>query len=439
MLLKKKLTLNKLITYVQSIPEVKCDSNNVPKIVIAQNNQNQSHGSQQLNQLTQSIKQPQSLQPTEQHKMKFKESKNINDLPCLLKKLFDPFIKNFVRYGSRNEGGISLYFSLLALLIDGFYEMDESKQDRYIAKFREKLVSYAISCNYNYLKWSQQSIVDSICKFKNNKIVLKIIADCFCLNVFLLNIVNDKIFVISNVDYYDMFRSCIFLVLDENVYEPLFFNKKGILEYDCDPLKKLINVDRGKLLLVDISFGKGGFKNFEIKFDEITIANEESNAINIDSNNDNSCNHINEMENDNISNVKNDDNDVNNNNDKKDDSDSTIVNNSDNNTNDSNNTNINDNQTNDNHNDENHDKNNEYDSSDDEDKLENGFAEISPTDSDVNVFRERKKIISSKMKLDEIQKIAESYGISLFKLNSSKTKNKKKTKNELIEEIENID
>jgi hypothetical protein len=104
---------------------------------------------------------------------------------------------------------------------------------------------------YDTLGWIKKEIMNSLIKFKINKIVVKIVADYFNINIFLLNIIEDKIYVASDNLFFDMFRPSIFLAFNNDTFEPLIYSDSNLLDYNSGPIKKLITVDKNFISLID--------------------------------------------------------------------------------------------------------------------------------------------------------------------------------------------
>jgi hypothetical protein len=209
--------------------------------------------------------------------LKFGESKNINDFPKKLKSIFDPYIKDFIRYGSKksldqnSESNLSLYFSILKLLIPDFAKFTSKDQLNYIFKLRDKMTiyistSYMLQENeYDKFGWIKKDMTTSLIQFKTNILIMKLIADYFSLNIFILNIIEDKIYYISDNDSFDLFRGNIFLVCNGDIFEPLIYNDKPILDYTDSVVNKLINVDANLLIFMNPSLKNQDNIKFDIK------------------------------------------------------------------------------------------------------------------------------------------------------------------------------
>jgi len=259
MLSKKRVTLPKLLSYVLSLTTDTIVDNNVLESVF--NNQTKSNDEFKFNCL------------------KFGESKNINDFPEKLKTIFDPFIKDFRRHGSKinfdNDVNLSLYYSISACIIKDFKTLSSADQLIYINKLREKIIVFLTieetfkKYDYEKLGWVKKDIINSFVQYKTNKLVLKVIADYLNINIFILNIIEDKIYIVSENDSYDMFRPNIFVAFNEDIFEPLLYLDNTILDHSTPPVKKLITVDRNLLLIMNTNMTNDTQINFNLKLSNL--------------------------------------------------------------------------------------------------------------------------------------------------------------------------
>lgn len=254
MLSQKRVELTKLISYVLSFAEQTTNSEELETIFPDQIKSNDEYVFN-------------TLEPG--------DSRNINDLSAKIKKIMDPYIKEIIRYGINNKfnnNDLSLYASILFQLVDCYKNLSPQKQHEYILKLRDKLIIYVSNPTtikfHGYkdeLGWVKKDIVDSFVKLKTNKITLKVLADYFNINIFLFNVVDDKIYVVSGNDSYDMFRKSILLTLNGTVFEPLVYSGKGLLDNNTGPIKKMITVDRKILILLDTNLKEQLPPTFVIK------------------------------------------------------------------------------------------------------------------------------------------------------------------------------
>jgi len=391
MLSKTRVTLPKLISYINSFTITESNKIINKKITIFP------------------------LQIKSNDNFKFKcldtnKSQNINDFPEKLKLIFDPFIKDIIRFGSNknydNDNNLSLYFSILFLLINDFDKLPDKDQQNAIIKLRDKLIIFiSIHDNlknqhYNEFGWSKKDIIDTLIKFETNKLIIKILADYFNINIFILNIVEDKIYVVSENNFYDMFRPNILISVNYEIFEPLIYSNSKLIEYNSGLIKKLITVDKNNLILINFSLKNQQIIKFEISLSNIQKYNKNNIKTDlIETKLEPDVNNIELIKTENVTKLQ------------------PVLS---------------------------------------EIEIENDYEEILQSDANVyikdiekpkkNILCEKSSLsqlnfkISPKMKLDELQHIATKLNIVLKKENNNKSNksNKSKTKTELINEINSI-
>ena len=259
MLAQKRVDLTKLISYVLSFAEKTVDAAVLESIFPDQVKSNDEFTFNSLD---------------------CGETSTISNFPSKLRMIMDPYLKETVRHGIvkkfDNESNLSLYFSMLFQLIPNYSKLSQKDQYEYIVKLRDKLIIYVSNNDtikfHRYkeeLGWVKKDIVDSLIKFKTNKIILKLMADYFYINIFLFNVVEDKIYVVSDNNSYDMFRRSIMLVINEATFEPLVYSSTPVLEYISGPIKKMVTVDKKLLIILDTNLKDTVPAHFTIRLSDI--------------------------------------------------------------------------------------------------------------------------------------------------------------------------
>ena len=198
------------------------------------------------------------------------QSQSIGDFPESLKEIFDPYIKNMYRHGSimylkDPSVNLSLFSSVLTCLLDGFRKLPQEEKEIYIKNMRDKLCIDLNTTNlftefeYKTFNWKVKDLKEYLKLYKNNRMVIRFLADYYKLNIFLLNITEDKIYAIYREENYNMYKPAILLSFFSDTFEPITYHDTYLWNYDTDPLRKLINVDRQKINLFDVDFS--GNKN----------------------------------------------------------------------------------------------------------------------------------------------------------------------------------
>lgn len=222
--------------------------------------------------------------------LEYGETSAATDLPHKLKTYFDPFVKDFIRHGSKktytSEENMTFYYCIMRSLIPKFDDFDESTQASYIKTLKEKLIAYVSNTeifkmnNYEKMQWNKKSVTTSLLHYKVTKLILKLITDYFNINIFILNIVEDKLYVVSNNDHFDMFRYNIFLTLNNDTFESMTYFNESLLSFNNEIAKKIITVHKHLLILYNTDLNTNGDEKhvteFVIKLDTYDIVVKEN-------------------------------------------------------------------------------------------------------------------------------------------------------------------
>ena len=205
-----------------------------------------------------------------------KEKKVILDFPDKIKQLFDPFLKNIHRCGSIDkfkgqEQNVSLFYSILFCLINDFTNLSLEQQEKQILLLRKKLHNkdFFLDNNYESLGWKKKDLFESLNEFKNNKMILRSLADYFNINIFLLNIGDERIYAIYPEDLFNMFKMNIFLCVHDDHFESLIYENNKQWKYNFDVFKKLITIDKEKINVLDVNLSNPQEKIFKIGMENL--------------------------------------------------------------------------------------------------------------------------------------------------------------------------
>jgi len=97
--------------------------------------------------------------------------------------------------------------------------------------------------DYTSINWIKKELINYIKEYENNIVILRFLADYLHINIFLLNINEDKIHAIYPEEKFNIFKYTIFLSYYDKVFEPITYKNIMLFNHDLDPIKKLINVD----------------------------------------------------------------------------------------------------------------------------------------------------------------------------------------------------
>lgn len=397
---KKKITLNYLIKYVLDLKKNEIDDTEDENMYALSTVKNE-------------------LNDTAFNTLKYGETKSAGDFSKNIKKIFNPYISDMNRIGvivtKGKDQNISLIYSILYCIQDNFVELSCSEKITCVEELNKYLEDELYSDNlfkkFNYRKlgWKKNELTSAIRDYKNNVMILQYISQLLCINIFLLNINDDKIYSIYPEEQYNVFKPSIMLTFFDGKFEPMIYKNNKIWKYCYDPLKKLINIDKNSISILNIDFSKDPVnKVFQIGIDDLSQYLNDNNTNNNDNNDDKSNDKNNDKNNDN----------------NKNDNDEEL--NSENNygelyvtENEKNEIFIND------------QEDTEYEietAKNEEDIFCKKFSENSNSE---NLIQE----ISLRMKLKELQSLAKKFNINLVKGKTNKGKDKFKTKKELYDEL----
>ncbi|AYV83570.1 MAG: hypothetical protein Hyperionvirus8_54 [Hyperionvirus sp.] len=197
--------------------------------------------------------------------------KAVSKFPQNLNKIFSKFdlfrvgTTPFVKIG-KNKCNISLLSAVLSCLKDDFVIMpqDGGGQQIYINQLNTNLVGFINSDKYNELNYrkitglSQNEIIHQLRAWENSKCSMKVIADYFDVNIFLLDIGGDKLF---DVNCYNQFKKSILIMMlsgDDYVFEALFCSGIKIFDRNDHLMKHLGGIVCCKLLENNVGDIVGG-------------------------------------------------------------------------------------------------------------------------------------------------------------------------------------
>lgn len=170
-------------------------------------------------------------------KLQFQDLKKINYLPENLANIFGINLDNFhkylhagvLQYISHSDGkkiNVSLYSSILVCLKHTFLSQQQQNQELFITKLLNRLKTESIGTKFKFfeydkLGWNKENLKMSIINGNINPHVIKFVSDYLCINIFILDIQQDKVYFPG--DEYISHRKHIFLLkYPDNTYEPCF-------------------------------------------------------------------------------------------------------------------------------------------------------------------------------------------------------------------------
>lgn len=132
------------------------------------------------------------------------------------------------------------FFQSIFYCVDNNFINNEIKfQKEYISNFIDELKSF-LTKNYNDNKLSKREIFDmSLLVPPINPLLIKYIGIYLKINIFILDILTDKIYIYNNGLIFDYKN--IFLAITDTNYEPIIFENKTSFILDSSIMQKIVN------------------------------------------------------------------------------------------------------------------------------------------------------------------------------------------------------
>lgn len=168
---------------------------------------------------------------------------------------------------------MSFYACIINAFSQDFYKNTNDKKDKAISEFKSNL-SYNLNhyklfdyfC-YKNLKWKKKDIVDDIHDNNISFYVVRYIMDYLNINIIILNINNDEVYVYYPEDKFDIHKNTVMLTQYCDNYE-LLVHDDGLWSWKITQFVDILtkNINNIKTLNFDLS-PKKPIKNFEIQYD----------------------------------------------------------------------------------------------------------------------------------------------------------------------------
>ena len=152
-----------------------------------------------------------------------------NFFPNKFKLLFQDE-NNFFRYGIYNKKNMSFFSSILTLLDDKFLTFDDEEVFNYCEKFiyeiRTKIFEKGFKFEFKN-KFSKDILRDRADSLKlDDGILIQLIVQILTINIVIFNFDDEKIYTLFEGDFMDPWKNTLLLALKDNIWEPIFSDKK---------------------------------------------------------------------------------------------------------------------------------------------------------------------------------------------------------------------
>jgi hypothetical protein len=176
---------------------------------------------------------------------------SMKKLPANLHTLFSDFYSDINRIGvlkklnQKSQDNVSLYVSVLVCCKDDFVVMPQKNQEAYVKSLMDKMTvslkgEHFTDMGYKAMGWDKNSLYEDIQKCSSSKTLLRFLADYFHVNIFLLDVENDSLYVTGGNGYVSFKKNILLLRTSENSYEPLFYDNAKYIDYDSPIIKHLL-------------------------------------------------------------------------------------------------------------------------------------------------------------------------------------------------------
>lgn len=179
----------------------------------------------------------------------YKETKQLINLPTNLNSIFTSMqiSRTGVISNVNIPSNINITYlsSILTLLDPEFNNMKETKQIKFVEVLIKKLYRetrlYYNTFDYKALGWDLKEFKNNVQQFKMVRSLMKYIADCLHINIFLLDINNDTLTYIGDKIYTKYKKNIFLLKVDDINFEPLILSGISIIEHTSTIINKLLN------------------------------------------------------------------------------------------------------------------------------------------------------------------------------------------------------
>lgn len=167
------------------------------------------------------------VEVNELKKLSFQDVRPVQYLPEIFNEIFDLNEMKYLHAGVLEKipnytANISLFSSVIVCVKQSFLSQSLSAQEKDIHTFIECLKNDSNKINYKKYGWEKNELYDCIQKGFIGSNIIKYLSDYLCINIFILNISEQKI-TFGGGDEYVPYRKSIFLIHHGgDSFEPLY-------------------------------------------------------------------------------------------------------------------------------------------------------------------------------------------------------------------------
>lgn len=189
----------------------------------------------------------QNIEVNEISKLRYQEVKQVLHLPENLNSIFHIEKNKYLHAGVLdniplfNDTNISLYSSILVCLKQNFFSQNTPYQQKFVTSLIECLKADSKKNSYRKYNWERDDLYKSISKGFIGVNILKFLCDYFFVNIFVLDIKNDKL-MFAGGEYYIPYKKNIFLIHYENdSFEPLYCENSRFFQHTDNIMQEIRN------------------------------------------------------------------------------------------------------------------------------------------------------------------------------------------------------
>lgn len=189
----------------------------------------------------------------EEHKFKpveYGKKSVLKDLPETVEKLFYPYLGQLERHGQNTSPNRTL-FSSFAFCLSEKISVEELKDNLY-SEIDEMFTTF----NYKQLGWTKKEVQQTVQECKNNRIAIRLLTDYFNINTFVISVQEGSVSAVYPEDNFNMYKMNIFLIFNNDVFEPVTYSGSKLWDYKMEPFKKLVVVDKMCIKIMNVDFTK---------------------------------------------------------------------------------------------------------------------------------------------------------------------------------------
>lgn len=182
-------------------------------------------------------------------RLHFQDIRKIQTLPNFISEFLqvsDTTVQKYLHAGTftHTKGSInlSLFSSIVSCLKRSFLSLTMISQEKFllqfIDRFKNDLNSIFILHKYDKIyNWSRAELADDICYGIFSGKLLHVLCDYFCLNIFVLDVVDDIVYFGGGIHYVPYRRNIFLLKHANDVFEPVFTEQTRLFTLSDDVMK----------------------------------------------------------------------------------------------------------------------------------------------------------------------------------------------------------